>query len=85
MSNPINGFGSRGTTMAVVCVAAVSGALAAMYGVGRDTKKKEGGASAYKDGGGLSAGGSDVRMTSSDVAAAVSVPKPGKDRLSASK
>lgn len=29
-------------------------------------------------------GGSDVSMTSSDVAAAVSVPKPGKDRLTTS-
>lgn len=29
----------------------------------------------------LSGGGSDMNMTSSDVAKAVSVPKPGKERL----
>ncbi|KAF9447759.1 hypothetical protein P691DRAFT_618419, partial [Macrolepiota fuliginosa MF-IS2] len=54
--------------------------LAMMYEVDRNVKKQEGLASPYKTGQGLT-GGSDVKMTSTDVAAAVSVPKPGKERL----
>lgn len=70
--------------MAVVCVAAVGGALAAMYSVNRDVKQKEGSASPYKESDQAFAGGSDMKMNSSDVAAAVSVPKPGRERLQSS-
>lgn len=62
--------------------------------MGKDTKKKEGNESPYSENllnvvlskltafpepGGM--GESDKRMNSSDVAAAVSMPKPGKERL----
>ncbi|KAJ3561939.1 hypothetical protein NP233_g9883 [Leucocoprinus birnbaumii] len=74
-------FGKRGTTMAVVCVAAIGGALAAMYRMDKDVKQKEGNTSPYQEHSRALQGGSDKKMTSSDVAAAVSVPKPGRERL----
>ncbi|RDB27796.1 hypothetical protein Hypma_002150 [Hypsizygus marmoreus] len=68
----------RGTPMAAACVGAITASLGAMYFMGLDTKRKEGLDSPYKRGG---FGESDMRMNSSDVSAAVSVPKPGKQRL----
>ncbi|KAF9525088.1 hypothetical protein CPB83DRAFT_860271 [Crepidotus variabilis] len=51
-----------------------------MYYMGQDVKGKEGAASLYSNQGqGLN--GTDKTMTSSEVAAAVSVPKPSKERL----
>ncbi|TFK32350.1 hypothetical protein BDQ12DRAFT_659337 [Crucibulum laeve] len=70
------GFGSRGTTMAVTCVGAVGAFLGASWVMGKDVKSKEGAHSPYSNG-----EGSDKAMTSSDVSAAVSVPKPGKERI----
>ncbi|GLB42187.1 putative arabinogalactan [Lyophyllum shimeji] len=67
----------RGRTMAIACVSVMVISLGAMYGLGLDTKFKEGAASPYKPGGGAA----DKRMSSSDVSAAVSVPKPGQERL----
>jgi len=65
--------------MAIACLAAVALSAAGMYAVGRDTRKKEGQESAFYHN---QPGGSDTRMSSSDVSAAVSVPKPtSKDRL----
>ncbi|TFK73387.1 hypothetical protein BDN72DRAFT_834793, partial [Pluteus cervinus] len=65
--------------MAIACVTAIGLSLIGMYAVGRDTKKKEGQESPYYQG---KPGGSDMRMNSSDVSAAVSVPKPlSKERL----
>uniref|UniRef100_A0A8H7XUP0 Uncharacterized protein n=1 Tax=Psilocybe cubensis TaxID=181762 RepID=A0A8H7XUP0_PSICU len=73
--------GKRGSTMAIACGVAIASALGVMYATGRDVKSKEGESSPYTNQGqGL--GGGDKAMTSSDVNAAVSVPKPGKDRLS---
>ncbi|KAF7763616.1 hypothetical protein Agabi119p4_8153 [Agaricus bisporus var. burnettii] len=80
MSMPSRNLSLRGSTMAAMCVTAIGGALGAMYFIDRNVKKNEGVASPYKDGAGLS-GGSDVNMTSADVSRAVSVPKPGKERL----
>ncbi|KAF8069087.1 hypothetical protein FPV67DRAFT_1491066 [Lyophyllum atratum] len=73
-----SGFHLRGRTMAVACVTVIATSLGAMYFMGLDTKEKEGYESPYKHG---APGGTDMRMNSSDVAAAVSVPKPGKERL----
>ncbi|KAH6917916.1 hypothetical protein BKA70DRAFT_1213944 [Coprinopsis sp. MPI-PUGE-AT-0042] len=74
-------FGSRGTTMAVACVVAMSATLGSMYYMGSDIKQKEGHASPYHNNGQGHAG-TDKAMSSSDVSAAVSLPKPrAKDRL----
>lgn len=70
----------RGTPMAIACVTAIAGALGAMYIMGQDTKEKEGRESTFKHG---AAGQSNMRMNSSDVSAAVSVPRPGKERIHA--
>jgi len=69
----------RGRPMAIACVGAITASLAAMYVMGKDTKRKEGRESAYKHN--PIPGNSDVRMNSSDVSAAVSLPAPGKERL----
>ncbi|KAF9459698.1 hypothetical protein BDZ94DRAFT_1312199 [Collybia nuda] len=69
---------SRGSPMAIACVSAIGLTLGAMYMMGQDTKAKEGRESTYKNSG---PGESDMHMNSSDVSAAVSVPKPGKERL----
>ncbi|KAF8633144.1 hypothetical protein AX17_004645 [Amanita inopinata Kibby_2008] len=63
----------RGTAMAVACGTVVALSLGAMYVMGKDTKEKEGAISLYQSDG----KGSDLRMTSSDVSATVSIPKPG--------
>jgi len=71
--------------MAVACVTAVGAALGAMYFMGRDTKVKEGNESPYRSTKIIGAGPSDLKMTSTDVAAVVSVPKPGEERIPKSK
>ncbi|KAF9010124.1 hypothetical protein BDQ17DRAFT_1347584, partial [Cyathus striatus] len=78
MSSPVTRVGRRGTVMAIACVGAITASMAAMWGTGKDAKQKEGVHSPYRRGG---EGGSDIAMTSSDINAAVSVPRPGKDRL----
>ncbi|PPQ92276.1 hypothetical protein CVT25_008584 [Psilocybe cyanescens] len=77
--------GKRGSTMlsrhqAVACGVAIAATLGGMYATGRDVKSKEGESSPYTNQG-RGIGGGDKAMTSSDVNAAVSIPKPGKDRL----
>ncbi|KAF8962592.1 hypothetical protein BDZ97DRAFT_1824445 [Flammula alnicola] len=55
--------------------------MGAMYFEGKDVKSKEGHASPYAIHHGQGIGGGDKSMTSSDVSAAVSVPKPHHERL----
>ncbi|KAF5310559.1 hypothetical protein D9619_007866 [Psilocybe cf. subviscida] len=82
MTTPVaRNIGSRGTTMAIACGTAIVATLGGMYFTGRDVKSKEGQASPY---GNQDHPKGDKAMTSSEVAAAVSVPKPtDKDRLPA--
>ncbi|KAF9477971.1 hypothetical protein BDN70DRAFT_76954 [Pholiota conissans] len=67
-------FGKRGTTTAIACGVTILAALGGMYFVDRDAKGHEGRASSFEHDG-LAA------MSSSEVSAAVSIPKPGMQRL----
>ncbi|KAF8182036.1 hypothetical protein BJ912DRAFT_1061861 [Pholiota molesta] len=64
------GFGLRGSTMAFMGAVAVVTALTGSYFVKRDALKKEGKADPYEHNG-------QAAMNSSEVSAAVSIPKPG--------
>lgn len=71
---------SRRNVMGLVGVGTVVVALAAMWVIDKDVRGKEGKATLYEHRG-HGIGGTDKAMTSHDVNATVSIPKPGKERV----